>query len=177
MQLLTQRAVQTVKPPEVVKAPPSRPKDLAAEKKLEESKKAAPPPPPPAEKTPEPEKKVLKESVAQAVKNETPPPPPPSDKTKSPLRSATPPPPPASKASGNDKESEKTNAHVPSNEVEELKKRLEIAEKKLVRCDWFNRFESQWSDAVFRAKQVILLACCLGKRCWKSNWNVLTRPS
>lgn len=120
----------TVKPPEVVKAPPSRPKDLAAEKKLEESKKAAPPPPPPAEKTPEPEKKVLKESVAQAVKNETPPPPPPSDKTKSPLRSATPPP-PASKASGNDKESEKTNAHVPSNEVEELKKRLEIAEKKL----------------------------------------------
>lgn len=121
----------TVKPPEVVKAPPSRPKDLAAEKKLEESKKVAPPPPPPAEKTPEPEKKVLKESVAQAVKNETPPPPPPSDKTKSPLRSATPPPPPASKASGNDKESEKTNAHVPSNEVEELKKRLEIAEKKL----------------------------------------------
>lgn len=120
----------TVKPPEVVKAPPSRPKDLAAEKKLEESKKVAPPPPPPAEKTPEPEKKVLKESVAQAVKNETPPPPPPSDKTKSPLRSATPPP-PASKASGNDKESEKTNAHVPSNEVEELKKRLEIAEKKL----------------------------------------------
>jgi len=110
----------TVAPPSVVKAPPSRPKDVAAEKKIStpEKKEEAPPPPPAGGDVSSSSSKLEKDDD-----DDDPPPPPPVDspvKSVSPSKSPVRPP----KKSGGDEDDQAI-------EIAELKRKLENAEAKL----------------------------------------------